>query len=134
MTTSTLTLTDFLLARIAEDEAVAERAAGAHRTSKWTLDGGIYAGHPVDEVVDWVYGDASEHIARHDPARVLAECKAKRTIVGMTDARREELWAMGMDEHRLSFDEWASKRPCDPTLRALASIYADHPDYDPAWS
>jgi hypothetical protein len=59
-----MTLIDFLLARIAEDEAVARGAdplVTGLRVSVWTCD---------------KYG----HVAV-DPARVLAECEAKRRIL-----------------------------------------------------
>ena len=59
----------------------------------------------VQEVLTTVAG----HIARHDPARVLAECDAKRRIV----------------ERRNHLD--------GPTLRALAAVYADHPDWREEW-
>jgi len=85
-------LTEFLLARIAEDEAVARAAT----RGPWLYDGGgIYA--PEERTAtralfreDVVYDDDcgigvaahnAAHIARHDPARVLAECKAKRRIM-----------------------------------------------------
>jgi len=57
-----MTLTDFLLARIAEDEATAAHARGA---LGWTNSTGVQiAGRDV-----------------YDPARVLGECEAKRRIV-----------------------------------------------------
>src|SRR5690348_14236909 len=74
------TLTEFLLARIAEDEAVAQASA----PYSWTADGGdVYAGHPTALIAEYVEVSWAAHIARHDPARVLAECKAKREIVGL---------------------------------------------------
>ncbi len=61
-----------------EREQFAKRAGG----DRWILDGGIYhESHPSDEVVDWVYDDASEHIAANDPASVLARIAADRQIV-----------------------------------------------------
>lgn len=65
----------------------------------------------------------ADHIARWHPARVLAECEAKRRIVeehGVIDP---------CDAH----DPMTGRaEPC-PTLLDLASVYADHPDFDPAW-
>ena len=96
MTAATLTLADFLLARIAEDEAVAREAT----PGPWYADDtySTVTGHPFKsareaydrhavDVDCWVVpesmasgvGDHNlSHIARHDPARVLAECEAKR--------------------------------------------------------
>jgi hypothetical protein len=64
-------LAEFPLARIAEDERAAQ--AARDRDSRaydwaWLLDKGFIR---VD----------TTHIARHDPAHVLAECEAKRRIV-----------------------------------------------------
>lgn len=61
----TMTLTDFLLARIAEDEAAAEHVNRGRWNSRVAL---------LD--LD-LYG----HVARQHPKRVLAECDAKRRIV-----------------------------------------------------
>ena len=115
------TLTEFLLTRIAEDEVVARLAQSviAGTDGDWqdvtqpltlakTLAGELWAQK---------YGYAYEHIARHDPARVLAECEAKRLIV-------EHFSETGID-----FLGEIARVP----LRALAAVYADHPDYDEAW-
>ena len=136
----TAALTDFLLARIAEDETVARAAtpgpwvvrslgyvAGGGATSLFGTD---VHDAPADHEPD------AEHIARHDPARVLAECEAKRRIVEHADAfadcevhpgRKSETdcdeciaaWRINMN------DEWY--------LRFLALPYADHPDYREEW-
>ena len=107
MTAATLTLTDFLLARIAEDEAVA-------RSSERRM------------------------CERLTPERLLAECEAKRRIVDMHSHSSPVAGA----PRRLRADAVATEvgvtgepetRPCD-TLRALAAIWSDHPDYDPDWS
>ena len=109
-----MTLADFLLARTADDEAVAE---GAKRTSgpSWHAAG---LQSPFDARMD-------DHIARHDPARVLAECEAKRRIVeihGNGDAWCDYCagYAEGMQDE------------CH-TGRLLALPYADHPDYREEW-
>ena len=122
-----MTLTEFLLARIAEDEADARLAMQHFKTGEWTHDGSIYAGHEMDEVVDWVYNEAWAHIARHDPARVLAECEAKRRIV--------ELHGPDQPYCDLNFsnaDHAYFEGPCQ-NLQLLALPYADHPDYREEW-
>jgi hypothetical protein len=111
---SVMTLTDFLLARIAEDEAVARGAIAD--------DGGSNEGFAnqydrmvgtYDRPLDWVPRigeDAARLIARFAvPARVLAECEAKRRIVELISS------------------------PGPQALRLLALPYADHPDYLPEW-
>jgi hypothetical protein len=84
-------LTEFLLARIAEDEAVAREAT----RGPWLFDaisGAIYAPeertatyvHLREDVVygdDGVFSHNAAHIIRHDPARVLAEIEAKRAAL-----------------------------------------------------
>lgn len=199
-----MTITEFLLARITEDEAVARSATPGRWTWQpkssarwpegdesllalsdewrpcdgpgcaWKHDGiftraggGPYAHeHRVAETVllGWGY-DASgiegsdedrAHIARHDPARVLAECEAKRRIVELHKAwpvlvtRQPTFEPPGpADVSAMTFRmsqqiAWATEQeyrerfgdepPTAPMLRALAAIYADHPDYDPEWT
>ncbi|GAA1138517.1 DUF6221 family protein [Nocardioides aquiterrae] len=89
-----MTLTDFLLARIAEDVAGAEAADAV--PAPWGF---------------W------------DDGRVLAECEAKRRIVGL-HGRVDPC-----DAHDGATLETVE---CD-TLRALAAVYADHPDYREEW-
>jgi hypothetical protein len=89
--TSTPTLPGFLLARIAEDEARAR-----------ALD----AAYEADEVRP--PGRLVNLFALVVPARVLAECEAKRRIVEQVN---------GMEY----------------VLRLLALPYADHEDYRPEW-
>lgn len=120
----TESLTDFLLARIAEDAAV---AAGAYRDS--VDDEGVCHESWTDATTAVMWGDTaaisgleadylSNHIARHDPARVLAECEAKRRIV-----------------ERCSAVDYAmpSTYLAHGILGLLALPYADHPDYREEW-
>lgn len=115
----------WLAANWDQEEAAARKAGG----DRWTYDGGsdIYRGHPVEPVVDWVYDEAWEHIARHDPASVLARIAADRQIV--TD----------YEDHLATYQS-------DPSpfgegqrfglLMALARIaegYADHPGFREEW-
>jgi hypothetical protein len=110
-----MTLTEFLTARLDEDEAWA-RIHGP--VIPWGVGSGpfkahinTYAGNRVAEARNNNY---ARHIARHDPARVLAEVAAKRAIVNMDeDDRYSDAYVVA--------------------IRALAAAYADHPDYDEAW-
>ena len=97
-----MTITEFLLARIAEDEAAAE-AKDADRES-W--------GNPYAE------GPTIEFEMRFDPARVLAECEAKRRIVEFHLIKHEREGYAGF--------------ACF-TLKALAAVWVDHPDYREEW-
>lgn len=133
-------LVAFLRARLDEDEADAKTAAireGEH----WTFD----EGKSIPEVASWQsvmhegiwdcddpYDDCNEicnemrsegeHIARWDPARVLAEVAAKRAVL-------DEVTSLFVDG-RVPLD------PVTPALRvalAFAQVYAEHPDFDEAW-
>lgn len=73
----------------------------------------------------------AEHIACHDPTRVLAEVDTKRRIVKVHFRRRSYDW----DEPGVIGFECAQccdRFPCT-TLRLLALPYADHPYYKPEW-
>lgn len=85
-----------LLACIAEDEAEARHAALCTGGDEWSAEAApppkwgydvpnlsiITRGKPILWADDDYGGNAAlDHIARHDPARVLAECAAKRAIV-----------------------------------------------------
>lgn len=102
-------LTDFLLARIAEEEAVAREAVQDER--QLAEDYSLVAG--------------TNGAVEVGPARVLAECEAKREIV----------------EHRQRIDRNASDTEWHSgysdgnydALRALALPYADHEDYRKEW-
>lgn len=140
-------LTDFLLARIADDEEVARAAfrdSPAHRTRPARADDGRWkVGEPghgeceVDGIGITIYDEGghtaeqAQHIARHDPARVLAQCEANRQIVqGHPRCDMHDLPGDECDVCMTCGD--GSLWPC-PTLRALALPYADHPDYREKW-
>ena len=107
--TGTLTLTDFLLARIAEDETRArDLGADAMMGARWKH-------HPKD-----AYDDLQQ-MGLNYSRRVLAECEAKRRIV----EQAERLNRDGCDsQHGIEGDL---------ILRTLAAVYADHPDYRDEW-
>lgn len=116
-------LTDFLLARIAEDEAVA-RFCCAGFGARWrvTENGQTMVEDETGSEVIHYDGARNlsdvDHIARHDPARVLAECAAKRQVV--QDAR-DMTADSGMYGHG-----WR-------LLEFLAMPYASHPEYQKRW-
>jgi hypothetical protein len=135
MTTETQTLTAWLLERIAEDEAVA-LAAGADGAASWTVPDPIReSGRVVSDRATVTYDEGSPtaedatHIARNDPARVLATCKAHRAIV---EEYVKEQWVIEQG-HRTDWT-MAGQAARETTIRALASIYADHESFDPRWA
>lgn len=104
---SAVTLTEFLLARIDEDAAVARKVIeGA--SPGW-----------LDTEEPWWCDEQTEHVAM-PPARVLADCKAKRRIVEDS----AHLSALPHGPLR-SHAEWVTA--------VLALPYVDHPDYREEW-
>ena len=97
-------LSDFLLARIAEDEA---HAGDFHSIMACDLTAG-----------DWM---VSGECDCGYPARVLAECETKRRIIGDLESMYMRVRGDGVvaDGHFV--------------LRAIALPYADHPDYREEW-
>lgn len=146
-----MSLTDFLLARIAEDELVARAATPAPWVDRPMGSEGsdvIAGGNTVLTARRPArcreFADAT-HIARHDPARVLAECEAKRQIMELhpvyRGARIQPVSTDGVDFgceachalDRLHSDSLIEALGYCDTLTALAAPYADHPDYNDAW-
>lgn len=168
----TADLVQFLRARLDEDEAEAraaaekagsgdwryqpddnyvswiehdERASPTNRETWWPLvtEAASYVGDTIDREV-------ADHIARHDPARVLREVEAKQRLldlhaivhrnIGWRDDDGEvetgEIPVCGScvpkHTHYLS-REIVPEGPCQ-TLHLLALPYADHPDYQQEWT
>ena len=171
-------LRDFVEARLEEDEAMA--LAAKHATSgRWRWDHGtgemcndptcpygelVAIDGPYDVILMDVHGydtrgdepwNGSEHIARHDPARVLREVEAKRRTlarhppeeiwIGQEGYPPDHLWYRRMIRMDCStcrsgtcWDDYdascsAPDWPC-AEVRDVAAPYSDHPDYDPAWA
>lgn len=100
-----MTLTDFLLARLAEDEAAAKAAR--------------FSEDPTDTAVLYELGaDVLAFVRHNGPARVLADVEAKRRIVERCSA----VGAMMPSEHL-----------AQGVLHLLAQPYADHADFLPEW-
>lgn len=135
------TITEFLLARIAEDEEAARgatRGPWAYPPREGHYDDGVVVATSLSDRYDdreprfvaltsydgqsntTMNSDADgEHIARHDPKRVLAECEARRRIVE---------YALELDA-----DYPGVSGPSADLLPMLASVYADHEDFQDEW-
>jgi hypothetical protein len=116
-------LAEFLLARIAEDEAVA-RAAIMYRSRVFGGDVGEVA--PDFDVRP--NDDLSVPAVVVGPERLLAECEAKRRIV--------EQYAEHADYDNVEDSyEHATGRivGLGEAVRLLAEVYGDHPDYREEW-
>jgi hypothetical protein len=130
-----MTIVEFLEARIAEDEARASSGWARLGDSRWETDN---------------YG--RDFLT---PSAVLAECAAKRAII-----KQHEDWPVLVERapsgdfdandtqsmvYRMTREiAWLTEReyvrrfgvepPTTPMLRALATVYKDHPDYDENWA
>lgn len=158
------TLTDFLLARIAEDEHRLDvpefDEVDSARGPGWGNRGdcpicGAYGSDGTEVVTEEAWWEHAE--SAHQRSRVLAECEAKRRIVEKEASsrrmhrrvpwhrmegggdffrlrdKRGDVIAEGEEADKL-FNEHSDPTTDTPTLRILAQVYADHPDYQPEWS
>lgn len=107
-----MTVTEFLLARIAEDEALARKVADRMEHAPPQEPGGI----------------GNLGIVGYPFTRMLAECEAKRTII-----KRYHSWH---DAHlETPSDTWnsATSAVLFMAVLDLAAVYAYHPDYIEEW-
>jgi Family of unknown function (DUF6221) len=116
-------LAAFIEARLDEDEAMAKAAYqhGPNPTQPLAPPEGSW--WPVVRLMERLgsgtYNDAN-HIARHDPARVLREVAAKRAIVA----------EHGRDNFGCQSCQGDQRCP----IPFLAAIWSDHPDYRAEWA
>lgn len=143
----------FLTARLDEDEQIAKVATTGpwrHNPDKhWRKPGtswfeeAVFAG-PDGKEATCVAGTGetddpqsladAKHIARHDPARDLADVAAKRKLIEYITSP-QHLCPKPQDDENYWWE--GGERvyrpiPCG-CLRALAAPYADHPDYREEW-
>lgn len=138
----TTDLIAFLRARLDEDAAVARAAAehddgaghdvqGAPGTWTFVPDedffGAVHPGGAIGPRVGHVNRAAwGQHIALHDPARVLADIEAKRRII-----RAHEKWCDG--RCAAPYPEGGFDAAHYWSIESLAAAYAAHPDYREEW-
>lgn len=119
-----MTITDFILARVAEEETLAHEALDARAVD-----------HPWDSSPD------GEHFNRWNPWRVQSACIARRLLVRahrntgpvvlrVPGRQTELLAATCLTCH--DTDGQPAPWPCY-TLRILAAEWAQHPDYRQEW-
>lgn len=119
-------LVEFLRARLDEDEQAAREAH--YEGQRWISEEEDVCRWPDDELVHIAdrKRDAA-HIARHDPARVLAEVEAKRQMVDLAAGMLAA--AKGDSE----VDHYGGLSAAEETLLLLARPFRDHPDFDSSW-
>jgi hypothetical protein len=135
-------IVEFLRARLEEDEQVARAAGDGEWATECDCEGSC-ADLPwcrrVESADLKIYDEGghdssqAQHIARHDPARVLREVEAKRQIIDLADdATSLDLMVDG--ERRIGTRDTAAEPFVgDVILRQLASAWSDHPDYREGW-
>jgi hypothetical protein len=114
-----MTIVEFLNARLDEDEATTRR-----QDQRWYVCDDGHVATPTAQRVD-----GTDHLPNHhntwavmyDPERVRADIAAKRAIVYQYVLLRPFDWPKAFVE------------TLELNLHAIASVYADHPDYNPEW-
>lgn len=138
-----MTIEEFIEARLVEDKA----AAMAARPGPWQADRGSFGpvigdgylmiGDSCYPSYDDIPVEDTAHIARHDPARVLRQVAALQAIAGRRAGEHRERRPFGHCETCRDYDNHREYDPVPwpcPTVRAVASIWADHPDYRAEWN
>jgi hypothetical protein len=119
----------FLAARLAEDYYLAHKFAFTH-DADWDAEmlGRL-----------WWYGSGDapqprsasdpiiQHVARHDPARVLREVAAGRRMISEYERWQKEALATDDPGAALFALGWHG------AILAKAAVYSDHPDYQQEW-
>ncbi|MET8630034.1 DUF6221 family protein [Kitasatospora sp. NPDC004669] len=108
----------FLRARLQDDWNHARDAMMG--SGQWRAERTVVVLDTGAEIADVFLGPA-DHIARFDPARVLAEVAAKRAIVDAYEGRQEVAPLPTL------------QNGLDTAVHLLASVYADHVDYREEW-
>jgi len=127
-----MNIVEFIEARIGEDEQIARTASSLDGDS-WSPEGS-FGDDDFDRVTGTGQGSvcydttytAAPHIARHDPARVLRQCKTIRVmLMRYSKVSNIELPTPLDEEYELGLRQ---------DMESIASIWSDHPDYDTTWS
>jgi len=119
-----MNITEFLEARIAEDEAVAKELpvdAPVHHP------GCYYYSYSLD--AGWFCDCDDDGTTKR---RLQAECAAKRAIIAQASEASSNHWQV-VGEFVMSHED-AGYDPGEVILQALAAIYKEHPDYQQEWA
>ena len=124
-------LVEFLLARIAEDEAEIGPILGPDESAG-------------PNGIGWAEVGAISDVLMSSHRRALAECEAKRRIVERCRPQYVVLYRESERPLASAFDQSTVKTEghsgpiwpfegAESILRDLAAVYADHPDYREEW-
>lgn len=119
------TLTEFLLARIAEDEAAAREVLDARLRDRERSPADYGSDRdPTTDLSRWTAeGNGGDPVLAETGARALSECEVKRRII-----HQHSNWETNAT---MTADYWSA--PMDHVLECLALPYADHPDFRDEW-
>ncbi|KAB2976017.1 hypothetical protein F8R89_30895 [Streptomyces sp. SS1-1] len=124
-------------------DAARSTAAAEELGADWYYDDGFVLARREDDMVatgsqDFLERERGEHVATHDPARVLREIDAKRQILeihhvigGWEDEDGQDI-GLGCNECGYSAEYSDRGGWCD-TVRLLALPYADRPGFREKW-
>lgn len=142
-------LVAFIRDRLADDEETARKATARQSGGDtWTYDGTDVRAASGLTVARRQVPVLAEHIALHDPDRVLTEVEAKRRAIAPYAVALEECQAIRAqmrevihkdhDEfarlHRRESELIEAARILAPVVGALALPYAEHSDYRHEWA
>jgi hypothetical protein len=124
----------FLRACLDDDERVA-RAASPAPWSTYPEDDGGMIGPSMSgmHTPAYVHTPDAEHIARWDPARVLAEVEAERRILNLHGPGGPSQLSYACASNCLDDRQLTQERPC-ATVLALAQPYAGRPGWREEWT
>lgn len=124
----------WLTAQLDEDEQIARAVEdrSAPWDGQWMADGNSAVRTVNGHVLFYRHGPdplkpgLADHVAAHDPARVLREIDAKRRIVALHARPHHQC----VTENGPT--QWHAADPC-ATLRLIALPYTDRPGYQDGW-
>lgn len=132
-----MTLTEFLLDRIAEEEVIRRRILDRAGFAKILMGGKEdYVDPHAERLLSDL--DAKRRIVEfHKSWPVLVETPPTFETVGdaldidsVTFRASQQMAWFTQEEYRKRFGD---EPPTAPMLATMAEVYADHPDYDEAW-
>jgi hypothetical protein len=142
-------IVEFIKTQLDEDEA-AVKTMGVERHGRWwasqRIDGSfdpegttVYFDVRRSDGLGYMHlgtpgmlsGPTAAHIARHDPAAVLADVAAKRAVIELYETAKTALEASAGTV--LAGAAKLNLRAYGNAVRALAAAYANRPGFKPEW-